>query len=103
MQYVLSLRTIGRGNMQTINALFAKAVERFGERPALCEPGEGNHMSVLTYRALQERAQHFAGYLQNEQFEKGDRLLLWSASRIDWLVAYLGALLVGVIVVPLDV
>ncbi len=88
--------------MQTINALFAKAVERFGERFALCEP-EGDHMSELTYRALQERAQHFAGYLQNEQFEKGDRLLLWSASRIDWLVAYLGALLVGVIVVPLDV
>jgi long-chain acyl-CoA synthetase len=92
-----------RGNMQTINELFANAVARYGERPALSEPVEGDRMSTLTYRELQERAQQFAGYLQNEQFVKGDRLLLWSASRIDWLVAYLGALLAGVIVVPLDV
>src|SRR3984893_17016182 len=92
-----------RGNMQTINELFSNAVARYGKRPALSEPAEGDRMSTLTYRELQERAQQFAGYLQNEQFAKGDRLLLWSASRIDWLVAYLGALLVGVIVVPLDV
>jgi long-subunit acyl-CoA synthetase (AMP-forming) len=89
-----------RGNMQTINELFSNAVARYGERPALSEPAEGDRMSTLTYRELQERAQQFAGFLQNEQFAKGDRLFLWSASRIDWLVAYLGALLVGVIVVP---
>src|SRR5258708_16562644 len=92
-----------RGNMQTINELFSNAVARYGERPALSEPAEGDRMSTLTYRALQERAQQFASYLQNEQFAKGDRLLLWSASRIDWLLAYLGALFVAVIVVPLHV
>ncbi|MDQ6659990.1 MAG: AMP-binding protein, partial [Chloroflexota bacterium] len=30
-------------------------------------------------------------------------ILIWSGSRSDWFIAYLGALLVGVIVVPLDV
>src|SRR5260370_11708783 len=30
-------------------------------------------------------------------------MLLWSASRIDWMVAFLGALLVGAVIVPLDV
>src|SRR5579872_2679586 len=89
--------------MQTINTLFATAVERFGDHPALIEPSEGAGMTTLTFRALQERVQGFAGYLQQQQLTKGDSLLIWSASRSDWMAAYLGALLVGVIVVPLDV
>src|SRR5579872_3089854 len=89
--------------MQTINTLFATAVERFGDHPALIEPSEGAGMTTLTFRALQERVQGFAGYLQQQQLTKGDSLLIWSASRIDWMAAYLGALLVGVVVVPLDV
>ena len=35
--------------------------------------------------------------------KKGDRLLIWSASRINWMIAYLATLLVGGVVVPLDV
>ncbi len=89
--------------MQTINTLFATAVERFGDHPALIEPAEGAGMTTLTFRALQERVQGFAGYLQQQHLTKGDSLLIWSASRIDWMAAYLGALLVGVVVVPLDV
>ncbi len=90
--------------MLTINSLFATAVERFGSRVALIEPVEGTgEMSILTYRILQEHVQGFAGYLQQQAFQKGDCLLIWSASRADWLVAYLGTLLVGGVVVPLDV
>ena len=90
--------------MQTINTLFATSVERFGNHPALIEPIEGEGgMATLSYRALQARAHGFAGYLQHQQFAKGDSILIWSASRSDWMAAYLGALLVGVVVVPLDV
>jgi long-chain acyl-CoA synthetase len=89
--------------MDTIPYLFQATVERFGDRPALLEPAEGNEISSLTYSALQQRVHAFAGYLQQQAISKGDRLLLWSPSRIDWLVAYLGALLVGMVVVPLDV
>lgn len=89
--------------MQTINALFASSVERHGERPALIEPTEGAAMNTLTYRGLQERARGFAGYLQQQQVAPGDRILIWAASRVDWMAAYLGALLFGVVVVPLDV
>ena len=60
-------------------------------------------MSTLTYRSLKERAEKFAGYLQNLHIEKNDCLLIWSASRSDWMVAYLGTLLLGAIVVPLDI
>ncbi|MFL5658843.1 MAG: AMP-dependent synthetase/ligase [Ktedonobacteraceae bacterium] len=89
--------------MPTINSLFAGSVEHHAQSPALIEPTEGSGMSTLTYRELQERAQGFAGYLQKQQLEKGNCILIWSASRSNWLVAYLGALLAGVIVVPLDI
>ena len=89
--------------MQTINALFAAAVAQFGERPALIEPADGAEMNVLSYHALQERARGFAGYLQQQQIAQGERILIWSASRSDWMAAYLGALLLGIVVVPLDV
>src|SRR5579872_2897406 len=89
--------------MQTINALFATAVARFGERAALIEPVEGAEMSVLSYRALQARARGFAGYLQQQKIAQGERIIIWSASRADWMAAYLGALLLGIVVVPLDV
>ena len=89
--------------MLTINALFSTASERFGNRIALIEPLEGGRMSTLTYHTALERVRGFAGYLQQLHIEKGDCLLIWSPSRSDWLIAYLGALLVGAVIVPLDV
>lgn len=89
--------------MDTIPSLIKKAVSRFGNRPALNEPGPENVLITLTFAKLEERIDQFAGYLQQQGVRKGDRLMIWSASRIDWLVAYLGAVCVGMIIVPLDV
>jgi long-chain acyl-CoA synthetase len=89
--------------METINMLLHTAVARYSEHTALIEPVEEGGMTSVTYGDLLERVRGFAGYLQGEKLEKGDCLLLWSASRIDWMVAYLGALLVGAVIVPLDV
>ncbi len=92
--------------MPTINSLFAASVERFTNRASLLEPAVGANeetMSVLTYRELQERTEGFSGYLQNLHIKKSDCLVIWSPSRIDWLIAYFGALLVGAVVVPMDV
>jgi long-chain acyl-CoA synthetase len=94
--------------VETINELFANAVKRYPERPALIEPAEEasgtkGSLTTLTYTELQQRVQQFAGYLQEQNIEKGERLLIWSASRSNWIIAYLGALLVGSAIVPLDV
>lgn len=70
---------------------------------ALIEPNEAAGASALTYSELQRRVQSFAGSLQESAFQKGERVLLWSASRIDWMVAFLAVQLVGGVVVPLDV
>src|SRR5690348_6409280 len=89
--------------MNTIKELLEGAASQFGTRIALIEPGGNGTMDSLTYQALLKRAQSFAGALQETGLEKGDRLLIWSASRINWMVAFLGAMLAGVVVVPLDI
>jgi long-chain acyl-CoA synthetase len=69
----------------------------------MIEPVEGGNMASITYQELQEKVRRFAGYLQGQQFHKGDRIMIWSASRINWMIAFLGALLAGLVVVPLDI
>jgi long-chain acyl-CoA synthetase len=92
----------GDDKMTGIYQLFEASVAQFAECPALIEPVAGGEMSI-TYRALQEQARRFAGYLQEQQIGKGDCVCIWAASCSNWMVAYLGALLVGAVVVPLDV
>lgn len=90
--------------METINELFASAVKRYSERPALMEPAEeSGGVTTLTYAELWQQVGQFAGYLQAQKIEQGSRVLIWSASRINWVIAYLGILQVGAVVVPLDV
>jgi long-chain acyl-CoA synthetase len=87
----------------SIYQLFEASVAQFADRPALIEPVAGGEISTMTYRALQQQTRCFAGYLQEQQIGKGDRVCIWAASCSNWMVAYLGALLVGAVVVPLDV
>lgn len=89
--------------METINSLFATAVEQFGGRIALMELGTATDMSTFTYSEVQQKVQYFAGYLQEIALQKGERVLIWSASRIDWMVAFLAVLQIGGVVVPLDI
>ena len=87
----------------TLNQLFTNAAESFANRTVLIEPVEGGSMVSITYQELQEKVRRFGGYLQEQQFGKGDRIMIWSASRINWMIAFLGALLAGMVVVPLDI
>lgn len=87
----------------TINQLLANSANRFGERIVFIEPVEGEGIASVTYKGLQERAQGFAGYLQEHGYKKDECIMIWSASRTSWMVAYLGALMLGLVVVPLDI
>lgn len=89
--------------MTTIPLLLANAVSRFGTRPALLEPTENGDIFTLSYQSLLEHTHAFAGYLQQQEVQKGDRIMIWSPSRANWLVAYFGALMLGMVVVPLDI
>lgn len=87
---------------RTLVELLSQTVTQQGMRTALLEPRDGNIIYSLNFLELWERVRQFGGFLQQQQVKAGDRLLLWHASRIDWLIAYFGALLVGAVVVPLD-
>ena len=89
--------------MKTMQELLRTAVSRSGTRVAFMEPVGDGDMVSLTYNDLLKQALGFAGALQEKGIQKGDRLLIWSVSRIDWIVAFLGAMLIGAVVVPLDI
>jgi long-chain acyl-CoA synthetase len=89
--------------MQTLNSMLASAVKQFSTRVALLEPADSGEITTLSYTALAGHVDKFAGYLQEQGVEKGQRLLIWSASSISWMVAFLAIVQVGGVVVPLDV
>ena len=55
-----------------------------------------------TYRQVAETAFQFARELQKRSIGKGDRVLLWGPNSAEWVAAFFGCALRGVIVVPID-
>jgi long-chain acyl-CoA synthetase len=66
-------------------------VERRGLRSISC-----------TYGELAQRCDAWAGELASHGLAKGDRILLWADNSATWVAAFVGCLLRGAIVVPLD-
>ena len=54
------------------------------------------------YNEVAAKAQSFAGRLREAGFVKDDKLILYGENRPEWIIAVWGALLEGVIVVPID-
>src|SRR5690242_5671474 len=55
-----------------------------------------------TYDKVLDTARQFARELEFRQIGKGNRILLWGENRAEWVAAFLGCALGGVIVVPMD-
>jgi long-chain acyl-CoA synthetase len=55
-----------------------------------------------TYERLAATAYQFARELATRNIGKGERVLIWAENRPEWVAAFYGCLLRGVIVVPLD-
>src|SRR4249919_1740596 len=55
-----------------------------------------------TYRQVAETAFRFARELEARGIGKGDRVLLWEPNSAEWVAAFFGCALRGVIVVPID-
>ncbi|HTX38688.1 MAG TPA: AMP-binding protein [Bryobacteraceae bacterium] len=62
---------------------------------------DGYRWWSYSYRQIANGARLFAGRLRESGIGKGDRILLWSESRPEWLYAFWGALWAGAVVVPL--
>ena len=63
---------------------------------------EGNRRRVTTYAELARMAAQFGALLERRGIAAGDRVLLWGANSAQWLSAFYGCLMRGVLAVPLD-
>jgi long-chain acyl-CoA synthetase len=55
-----------------------------------------------TYTQLGDAARNFAARLRTHAIGKGDKVIFWSENRPEWVAAFWGCVLEGVIVVPID-
>jgi long-chain acyl-CoA synthetase len=55
-----------------------------------------------TYTQVARAARGFAARLQELGLRKGDKVVFWSENRPEWIVAFWGCLLAGIVVVPID-
>jgi long-chain acyl-CoA synthetase len=62
----------------------------------------GYRMEWFTYGQVLELAVGFAGDLQARGIGKGERVMLWGENCAEWVAAFLGCALRGVVVVPMD-
>lgn len=62
----------------------------------------GLRVKRWSYRQIAQTARRFARELEARKIAKGDRLLLWAKNSPEWVSAFFGCLLRGVIAVPLD-
>ena len=63
---------------------------------------QGNRRRVTRYGEIASLASRFATYLAQRGIAKGDRVLLWAENSAEWIAAFYGCLLRGVLAVPLD-
>jgi long-chain acyl-CoA synthetase len=57
---------------------------------------------ATTYGELAQLAGRFAAELDRRGIDPGDRVVLWGENSAEWIAAFFGCLLRGVLVVPLD-
>ncbi len=62
----------------------------------------GLRVKRWSYSQIAKTALRFARELEARRIAKGDRVLLWARNSPEWVSAFFGCLLRGVIVVPLD-
>lgn len=62
----------------------------------------GNRRTVTSYGEIASMAERFAAELARREIGAGERVLLWGQNSAEWIGAFFGCVLRGVLVVPLD-
>ncbi len=92
------------GHRRIMRAHLASLVEEFrshvGETAVVAH--RGNRRYATRYRELAELAGRFAAELEIRQIAPGERVVLWGENSAEWIGAFFGCVLRGVLVVPLD-
>jgi long-chain acyl-CoA synthetase len=76
--------------------------ERWGNRDLAYVFPRGYRHQRWTYQRVAQVAYQFARALEARHIGKGDAVLLWSPNCAEWVAAFLGCALCGVVAVPVD-
>src|SRR6185437_7480469 len=82
-------------------ATLVEDFERHGKQIAIVSY-PGNRRVVTTYAELATMAGRFSRMIADRGIGPGERVLLWGANCAEWVAAFFGCVLRGVIAVPLD-
>jgi long-chain acyl-CoA synthetase len=63
---------------------------------------DGFRSESFRYSDIVRQARAFAGWLRAEGFRAGDKVVMYGENRPEWVIAFWGCLLEGVIAVPID-
>jgi acyl-CoA synthetase (AMP-forming)/AMP-acid ligase II len=94
-----------RGDLQwgTIPGLVEDAAARFGESEALVDVhGPGRTTTRLTFDGLAEQVAGATRAIVANGIVRGDRVAIWAPNCAEWVVAALGAVGAGALLVPLN-
>ncbi len=94
-----------RGDLQwgTIPALVEDAAARFGESEALVDlHGPDGSTTRLTFDQLADEVAAATRAIVANGIDRGDRVAIWAPNCAEWLIAALGAVGAGALLVPLN-
>ena len=91
----------GEGRGRDHLASLIEDMRRRGRETAVVEHRGVRHLRT-SYGEIAELAGRFAAELRGREIKAGERVVLWGASSAEWMGAFFGCVLRGVIVVPLD-
>jgi len=76
---------------------FDRMSDQYPDQPAIVYLGE-----AFSYRFLRELSERFAGALKELGVKKADRVMVYMANSIQWVIAFLGIQKLGAVIVPVS-
>ena len=76
---------------------FDRMSVQYPELPAVVFLGE-----TFSYRRLRDLSERFAGALADMGIARGDRVMVYIANSVQWVIAFLGIQRIGAVIVPVS-
>ncbi|MDR1308028.1 MAG: AMP-binding protein [Treponema sp.] len=77
--------------------------KKWGEKTAVYfRSGKQKEFTRLSYTAFAAECRRIARGLIAAGLNKGDRVVLWAENRPEWMVVWMGAVIAGCVIVPVD-
>ncbi len=86
--------------MDKLNKIFTQAFIDFSESEFLTEQRSVGFIKY-TYEESYEIIRKTISYLRDNDIKKGDRILIWSSNKPEYLFLFFACVLEGIVVVPM--